>query len=159
MAVDQLIELRDVNKYFGELHVLRDIDLTVGKGEVVVITGPSGSGKSTLCRTINRLEPIDSGTVKLDGQPLPAEGKALTKLRAEVGMVFQGGGQQLGVPSRPSRHLGGVAFARARAKSLKVRLFDEPTYGCIVEDRAPGEFFIAPRSDRAKDFLATILKH
>ncbi|MER6276908.1 amino acid ABC transporter ATP-binding protein [Streptomyces sp900105245] len=89
MAVDPLIELRDVNKYYGQLHVLRDIDLTVGKGEVVVVIGPSGSGKSTLCRTINRLETIESGTITLDGQPLPAEGKALARLRAEVGMVFQ----------------------------------------------------------------------
>ncbi|MFF8997526.1 amino acid ABC transporter ATP-binding protein [Streptomyces achromogenes] len=89
MAVDPLIELRDVNKYYGELHVLRDIDLTVGKGEVVVVIGPSGSGKSTLCRTINRLETIESGTITLDGRPLPAEGRALARLRAEVGMVFQ----------------------------------------------------------------------
>ncbi|KUN21831.1 glutamate ABC transporter ATP-binding protein [Streptomyces antibioticus] len=89
MAVDPLIELRDVNKYYGELHVLQDINLTVGKGEVVVVIGPSGSGKSTLCRTINRLEPIQSGEIQLDGQPLPEEGKALAGLRAEVGMVFQ----------------------------------------------------------------------
>jgi glutamate transport system ATP-binding protein len=89
MAVDPLIELRDVNKYYGELHVLQDINLTVGKGEVVVVIGPSGSGKSTLCRAINRLETIESGTIQLDGQPLPEEGKALAKLRAEVGMVFQ----------------------------------------------------------------------
>ncbi|MFE1952265.1 MULTISPECIES: amino acid ABC transporter ATP-binding protein [Streptomyces] len=89
MAVDPLIELRDVNKYYGELHVLQDIDLTVGKGEVVVVIGPSGSGKSTLCRTINRLETIQSGTIRLDGKPLPEEGKALAQLRAEVGMVFQ----------------------------------------------------------------------
>ena len=89
MAVDPLIELRDVNKYYGELHVLQDINLTVGKGEVVVVIGPSGSGKSTLCRAINRLETIESGTIELDGQPLPEEGKALAKLRAEVGMVFQ----------------------------------------------------------------------
>ncbi|MEU3843699.1 amino acid ABC transporter ATP-binding protein [Streptomyces sp. NPDC028635] len=89
MAVDPLIELRNVNKYFGELHVLQDIDLSVGRGEVVVVIGPSGSGKSTLCRAVNRLEPIHSGTILLDGQPLPEEGKALARLRAEVGMVFQ----------------------------------------------------------------------
>ncbi|MFJ2256895.1 amino acid ABC transporter ATP-binding protein [Streptomyces sp. NPDC087844] len=89
MAVDPLIELRHVNKYFGELHVLRDIDLTVGKGEVVVVIGPSGSGKSTLCRAINRLEPIGSGEIRLDGQPLAEEGRELAKLRAEIGMVFQ----------------------------------------------------------------------
>jgi glutamate transport system ATP-binding protein len=89
MVFDPLIELRDVNKYFGELHVLRDINLTVGKGEVLVVIGPSGSGKSTLCRAINRLETIESGTIVLDGQPLPEEGKALARLRADVGMVFQ----------------------------------------------------------------------
>ncbi|MFE9251646.1 amino acid ABC transporter ATP-binding protein [Streptomyces sp. NPDC007088] len=89
MAVDPLIELRDVNKYYGELHVLQDIDLTVHRGEVVVVIGPSGSGKSTLCRTINRLETIESGTITLDGRPLPEEGRALAGLRTEVGMVFQ----------------------------------------------------------------------
>jgi glutamate transport system ATP-binding protein len=89
MAGDPLIEMHDVNKYFGELHVLQGIDLTVDKGEVVVVIGPSGSGKSTLCRAINRLEPIHSGTILLDGQPLPDEGKALAALRADVGMVFQ----------------------------------------------------------------------
>ncbi|RIQ29598.1 amino acid ABC transporter ATP-binding protein [Jiangella rhizosphaerae] len=84
-----LVELRDVNKHFGALHVLRDINLRVARGEVVVVIGPSGSGKSTLCRTINRLETIDSGSIAIDGQPLPAEGKALARLRADVGMVFQ----------------------------------------------------------------------
>ncbi|MEU5371481.1 amino acid ABC transporter ATP-binding protein [Streptomyces sp. NPDC005951] len=89
MAVDPLIELRDVNKHFGELHVLQDINLTVGRGEVVVVIGPSGSGKSTLCRAINRLEAIESGSITIDGRPLPEEGKGLAQLRAEVGMVFQ----------------------------------------------------------------------
>ncbi|MBV7243311.1 amino acid ABC transporter ATP-binding protein [Streptomyces sp. MW-W600-10] len=89
MAVDPLIELRDVNKHFGELHVLQDINLTVGRGEVVVVIGPSGSGKSTLCRAINRLETIESGSITIDGSPLPEEGKGLAQLRAEVGMVFQ----------------------------------------------------------------------
>ncbi|MFJ9920946.1 amino acid ABC transporter ATP-binding protein [Streptomyces rubiginosohelvolus] len=89
MAVDPLIELRDVNKHFGELHVLQDINLTVGRGEVVVVIGPSGSGKSTLCRAINRLETIESGSITIDGRPLPEEGKSLAQLRAEVGMVFQ----------------------------------------------------------------------
>ena len=84
-----LIVLEGVNKHFGALHVLKDVDLTVGRGEVVVIIGPSGSGKSTLCRTINRLETVDSGTITVDGQPLPAEGKELAALRAKVGMVFQ----------------------------------------------------------------------
>jgi glutamate transport system ATP-binding protein len=84
-----LVTLSGVNKHFGALHVLRDIDLSVDAGEVVVVIGPSGSGKSTLCRAINRLETIDSGTIELDGKPLPAEGKALAGLRSEVGMVFQ----------------------------------------------------------------------
>ncbi|MEU8569806.1 amino acid ABC transporter ATP-binding protein [Streptomyces pathocidini] len=88
-AGDPLIELRDVNKHYGTLHVLRDIDLTVGRGEVVVVIGPSGSGKSTLCRAINRLETIESGTIRVDGKPLPEEGRALARLRADVGMVFQ----------------------------------------------------------------------
>jgi glutamate transport system ATP-binding protein len=86
---EPLIVLEDVNKWFGDLHVLQEINLTVGKGEVVVVIGPSGSGKSTLCRAINRLETIDQGTITLDGQKLPEEGKALAALRAEVGMVFQ----------------------------------------------------------------------
>ncbi|WP_328519490.1 amino acid ABC transporter ATP-binding protein [Kribbella sp. NBC_00359] len=84
-----LVALTGVNKHFGELHVLKDINLSIVKGEVVVVIGPSGSGKSTLCRAINRLEPIDDGSITLDGQPLPSEGKALAKLRADVGMVFQ----------------------------------------------------------------------
>src|SRR6201997_1350569 len=84
-----MVSLRDVNKHFGALHVLRDVNLDVQRGEVVVILGPSGSGKSTLCRTINRLETVDSGTIAVDGVPLPAEGRALAKLRSDVGMVFQ----------------------------------------------------------------------
>jgi len=86
---EPLVVLDGVNKWYGQLHVLQDINLTINKGEVVVVIGPSGSGKSTLCRAINRLETISSGTIALDGQPLPAEGKALANLRAEVGMVFQ----------------------------------------------------------------------
>ncbi|MGN6597970.1 MAG: amino acid ABC transporter ATP-binding protein, partial [Actinomycetes bacterium] len=84
-----LVELQGVNKHFGALHVLQDIDLTIGAGEVVVVIGPSGSGKSTLCRAINRLEPIDSGVIRIDGEELPSEGKELARLRSEVGMVFQ----------------------------------------------------------------------
>ncbi|GAA0389890.1 amino acid ABC transporter ATP-binding protein [Streptomyces luteireticuli] len=247
MAVDPLIELRGVNKHYGDLHVLQDIDLTVGRGEVVVIIGPSGSGKSTLCRTINRLEPVESGTILLDGQPLPDEGRALARLRADVGMVFQSfnlfahktvlanvslapvkvrgrGREEADRRSRelldrvgllahaekyPAQLSGGqqqrVAIARALAMDPKALLFDEPTSaldpeminevlevmqqlardgmtmvvvthemgfarsaanrvvfmadGRIVEDRTPEEFFTAPESDRAKDFLSKILKH
>jgi len=86
---EPLVVLSEVDKHFGDLHVLQRIDLTVRKGEVVVVLGPSGSGKSTLCRVINRLETIESGTITIDGQQLPDEGKALAQLRADVGMVFQ----------------------------------------------------------------------
>ncbi|MFE7512213.1 amino acid ABC transporter ATP-binding protein [Streptomyces sp. NPDC057540] len=248
MAVaDPLIELRGVNKHYGALHVLQSIDLTVGRGEVVVVIGPSGSGKSTLCRAMNRLESVESGDIVIDGRPLPEEGRALARLRAEVGMVFQSFNlfahktvlanvslAQIKVRKRkkeeadrrsrelldrvglaahadkyPAQLSGGqqqrVAIARALAMDPKALLFDEPTSaldpeminevlevmrrlahegmtmvvvthemgfarsaanrvvfmadGKIVEDRTPEEFFTAPRSERAKDFLSKILKH
>ena len=84
-----MISIKGVNKHFGALHVLKDINLDVDRGQVVVVLGPSGSGKSTLCRTINRLETIDSGTIAIDGEVLPAEGRKLAQLRSDVGMVFQ----------------------------------------------------------------------
>ena len=86
---EPLVVMQEVNKHFGDLHVLRDINLTVNRGEVVVLIGPSGSGKSTLIRTINRLETIGSGKISIDGVVLPEEGKDLARLRADVGMVFQ----------------------------------------------------------------------
>jgi glutamate transport system ATP-binding protein len=242
-----MIRMKSVDKHFGSLHVLRDINLEVEPGQVVVVLGPSGSGKSTLCRTINRLEPIDSGTIEVDGKHLPAEGKALAGLRADVGMVFQsfnlfahktildnvtlaplkvrkmnkGEAQQralellerVGIANQrdkyPAQLSGGqqqrAAIARALAMRPKIMLFDEPTSaldpemvnevldvmttlaregmtmlvvthemgfarkaanrvifmdgGEIVEDGPPDEFFTAPRSDRAKDFLGKILTH
>ena len=138
-----LVVLQDVNKHFGALHVLKDIDLTVARGEVVVVIGPSGSGKSTLCRTINRLETIDSGTITVDGQPLPAEGKQLAELRSRVGMVFQsfnlfahktvlenvtlGPVKVKGVKKSDGGQQQRVAIARALAMDPMVMLFDEPT--------------------------------
>ena len=89
MTETPMIRMASVDKHFGDLHVLRDINLEVAPGQVVVVLGPSGSGKSTLCRTINRLEPVDRGEIEVDGRPLPAEGKGLAGLRADVGMVFQ----------------------------------------------------------------------
>src|SRR5690606_8651208 len=86
---DALVVVENVQKHYGDFQALKDINLTVDRGEVVVVIGPSGSGKSTLCRTINRLETITSGEIRIDGKTLPAEGKGLANLRAEVGMVFQ----------------------------------------------------------------------
>ncbi|WP_035104936.1 glutamate ABC transporter ATP-binding protein GluA [Corynebacterium camporealensis] len=84
-----MIQMSGVNKYFDDFQALRDINIEVARGEVVVVLGPSGSGKSTLCRTINRLETIEEGTITIDGEKLPEEGKDLAKLRSNVGMVFQ----------------------------------------------------------------------
>lgn len=87
--VTPMISMTNVQKHFGDLHVLRDIDIEIPRGQVVVVLGPSGSGKSTLCRTINRLEPIDSGEIRINGELLPDEGRDLARLRSDVGMVFQ----------------------------------------------------------------------
>jgi glutamate transport system ATP-binding protein len=242
-----MIRMVEVDKYFGQLHVLKNINIEVPRGQVVVVLGPSGSGKSTLCRAINRLEPINSGQIAIDGKPLPDEGKELATLRADVGMVFQSFNlfahktildnvmlapvkvrkmappeakrtamellERVGIANQaqkyPAQLSGGqqqrAAIARALAMRPKVMLFDEPTSaldpeminevldvmttlaeegmtmlvvthemgfarnaahrvvfmadGEIVEDAAPKEFFSAPKSNRAKDFLGKILTH
>ena len=247
VAATTLVELDHVDKWFGDLHVLRDIQLDVGAGEVVVVIGPSGSGKSTLCRTINRLEAIQGGEIRIDGKPLPGEGKALAALRADIGMVFQSFNlfahrsildnvtlgpikarkvrkaearaqamellDRVGIADKADRYpaelSGGqqqrAAIARALAMEPKVMLFDEPTSaldpemikevldvmvelaadgmtmivvthemgfarsaarrvvfmddGSIVEVAPPQQFFSAPTSDRARDFLSKILAH
>jgi glutamate transport system ATP-binding protein len=133
-----LVQLDKVNKHFGDLHVLRDIDLSVQKGEVVAVLGPSGSGKSTMCRVINRLETIDSGEVRLDGRPLPEDAKELAALRAEVGMVFQqfnlfqhmtvldnvtlGPRKALGVPRKDAEQRGMELLARVGVDSQAGKL-------------------------------------
>jgi glutamate transport system ATP-binding protein len=242
-----LIVLESVQKHFGLLHVLRDVNLTVGVGEVVVVIGPSGSGKSTLCRVINRLEPVDSGTVTFAGRPLPAEGRELARLRSDIGMVFQSFNlfahltvldnvtlgpvkvrkespaqariratellERVGIADQaakyPAQLSGGqqqrAAIARALAMRPRAMLFDEPTSaldpemvgevlevmtslardgmtmvvvthemgfarhaadrvvfmadGRLVEQARPADFFAAPASERAREFLARVLTH
>ena len=247
MVGTPLVVIDKVSKSFGDVQALKDVDLTVDAGEVVVVIGPSGSGKSTLCRCINRLEPVDSGTITIDGVPLPEEGRALARLRADIGMVFQsfnlfahksvlqnvtlGPVKVRGLSKADARHRGmelldrvGIAdkaarfpaelsggqqqraaIARALAMEPKLMLFDEPTSaldpemikevldvmvelasdgttmvvvthemgfarsaarrvvfmdeGRVVEVAPPEQFFSAPASDRAKDFLSKILAH
>ena len=129
-----LVVMEHVDKHFGDLHVLKDINLTIERGEVVVVIGPSGSGKSTLCRTINALEPIDSGTITIDGKPMPAEGRPLAKLRSDVGMVFQSfnlfahksvlDNVRLG-PTKVRRRNKGDATERAQALLRRVGVADQ----------------------------------
>lgn len=120
-----VVELRDVNKHFDDLHVLRDVNLSVHKGEVVVILGPSGSGKSTLCRTINRLETIDSGTILFHGKPLPTDPQQLSTLRTKVGMVFQSFNLFDGMTALENVMFGptkvlGVAEEEARSQAMEL---------------------------------------
>jgi glutamate transport system ATP-binding protein len=171
--------MEQVNKWFGDLHVLRDVDLEVDKGEVVIVVGPSGSGKSTLCRTINRLEPIDGGTIRLEGRPLPAEGRELARLRSDVGMVFQQfnlfahrsvldnvtlGPIKVRGQSR-QRDLAAAGMTMvvvshemgfARSAANRVVFMDG---GRILEAAPPEEFFASPRTERARDFLSKIISH
>ena len=242
-----LVELEQVNKRFGPVQALRDVDLEIAAGEVVVLVGPSGSGKSTLCRTINRLEPVDSGEVRFDGHPIPVEGRELARLRADIGMVFQSFNlfahksvlanvvlgpmrvrklskadardramallERVGIADKAERYpaelSGGqqqrAAIARALAMEPKLMLFDEPTSaldpemikevldvmrelaaegttmlvvshemgfarsaanrvvfmdeGEVLESAPPEQFFSAPATERARDFLSKILVH
>ncbi len=246
-AETPLVVLQGVNKHFGATHALKDIDLEINRGEVVVVIGPSGSGKSTLCRTINRLETITSGTISIDGIPLPLEGKELNRLRSNIGMVFQSFNlfahktilenvmlaptlvrhvsrkeaeqralellAKVGVEDQarkmPAQLSGGqqqrAAIARALAMKPEVMLFDEPTSaldpeminevldvmqalaasgmtmvvvthemgfarkaadrvvfmdeGRIVEEAAPEQFFSAPKTERARNFLVRRVLH
>ncbi len=239
--------MESVHKWFGDLHALDGVDLTIDPAEVVVVIGPSGSGKSTLCRTINRLETIDQGRILFAGAPLPEEGRALARLRADIGMVFQSFNlfahktvldnialgpvkvrkmpkeqarlearallERVGIADKADRYpaelSGGqqqrAAIARALAMDPKLMLFDEPTSaldpeminevlevmqelaaegttmlvvshemgfarsaanrvvfmdeGAIVESAPPEEFFSAPKTERARDFLSKILVH
>ena len=247
MADEPVVLVEGVEKWFGDVHALRSVDLHLDAGEVVVVLGPSGSGKSTLCRCINRLERIDAGRISIGGVPLPEEGRALARLRAHVGMVFQSFNlfahktvldnvtlgpikakgvakaearaqaerllERVGIADKASRYpaelSGGqqqrAAIARALAMEPKVMLFDEPTSaldpemikevldvmvelagsgmtmlvvshemgfarnvahrvvfmddGAVVESAPPTEFFGAPRTERARDFLAKVLAH
>jgi len=241
------IQFTQVNKWFGPLHVLKDVTLDVATAEVVVVCGPSGSGKSTLIRCVNRLEPIQQGEIRVYGEPITGNGVNLSKLRAEVGMVFQSFNlfphmtaienimlapmkvkglsraeaekiardllARVRIPDKADKHpanlSGGqqqrIAIARALAMQPRIMLFDEPTSaldpeminevldvmtdlakdgmtmmvvthemgfarrvahrvifmdeGQIVEAATPQDFFSAPKSDRAKDFLSKILSH
>ena len=123
---DPLVTLQEVNKHFGTLHVLADINLTVSRGEVVVILGPSGSGKSTLCRAINRLETIDSGTITVDGKQLPEEGRALAQLRADVGMVFQSFNLFAHKTVLENVTLGPIKVRRLKPEAAKKRAMELP---------------------------------
>ncbi len=138
---EPLIELNAVNKWFGSLHVLRDVNLTVDRGEVVVVIGPSGSGKSTLCRAINRLETINSGQIMFDGRALPEEGRQLARLRSAVGMVFQSFNLFAHLTILENVTLGPIKVRReskAVAKERAMKLLDRVGIGNQA-DKYPGQ--------------------
>ncbi|WP_414685353.1 amino acid ABC transporter ATP-binding protein [Microbacterium sp. LWH3-1.2] len=129
---DPLVQITNVQKHYGDFQALKDIDLTVNRGEVVVVIGPSGSGKSTLCRTINRLETITSGTITIDGKELPKEGKGLAALRADVGMVFQSFNLFAHLTILDNVTLGPIkvkGMKKAEAEALAKRLLDRVGVG------------------------------
>lgn len=129
---DPLVQITNVQKHYGDFQALKDIDLTVNRGEVVVVIGPSGSGKSTLCRTINRLETITSGTITIDGKELPKEGKSLAALRADVGMVFQSFNLFAHLTILDNVTLGPIkvkGMKKAEAEALAKRLLDRVGVG------------------------------
>src|SRR5436853_588431 len=165
MAGDPLVAVEGANKWFGDVHALVDVGLTVDPGEVVVVIGPSGSGKSTLCRCINRLEPLDSGRILIDGAPLPEEGKALARVRADIGMVFQAFNLFAHKTVLQNVILGPVKVrdipkeeARERAMKLleRVGIADKA-------DRYPAELSGGQQQGaaiaRARDFLSKVLAH
>jgi ABC-type polar amino acid transport system ATPase subunit len=131
------IEFKGVNKWFGEHHVLVDVDLKVDAGEVIVVCGPSGSGKSTLIRCVNRLEPVQKGEISVLGEPITGNGTNLVKLRTGVGMVFQSFNlfphmtvlQNIMLAPRKVKGLG-VAEAEKIARTLleRVRIPDRADY-------------------------------
>jgi glutamate transport system ATP-binding protein len=131
------IEFKGVNKWFGRLHVLSDVDLSVGPGEVIVVCGPSGSGKSTLIRCVNRLEPIQQGEISVHGEKITGSGVDLVKLRTEVGMVFQSFNlfphmtalQNIMLAPRKVKRMGADASEKiARALLDRVRIPDRADY-------------------------------
>jgi glutamate transport system ATP-binding protein len=164
-ATDDLVVLKNVNKHFGALHVLQDIDLTIARGEVVVVIGPSGSGKSTLCRAINRLESIESGSITIDGKPLPEEGKALARLRADVGMVFQSFNLFAHKTVLENVMLGQLKVRKADKKEAeeKARGLLDRVGVSAQADKYPAQLSGGQQQRvaiaRAKDFLSKILHH
>jgi glutamate transport system ATP-binding protein len=162
---EPLVVLSDVQKHYGDFQALSDIDLTVNRGEVVVVIGPSGSGKSTLCRTINRLETITSGSITIDGKELPKEGRGLANLRADVGMVFQSFNLFAHKTILENVTLGPIKVrgqGKAEAEKHARELLDRVVFmsdGRIVEEATPEEFFTHPKSDRARDFLSKLITH